>query len=138
MEIAVNIHYNGECKDALKLYEKAFKGNLTMCLHYSDADPSDMSIESLSNDEKMYVYHAEMIIANQRFFFSDSFDVIPKGQNISIAIILDCDKDVKDAYKILIDDGVIIHSMKETSYSSCFVSLVDKFGVRWEIMTENN
>lgn len=138
MVITPNFHFNGECMEALKLYEKAFKGKLTMCLHYSDADPSDMPIERLSDKEKNYVYHAEMIIANQRFFFSDSMNEIPRGQSISIVVTFDCNDDVKDAYRILIDGGVDIHPMQETTYSSCFVSLEDKFGVRWELMTENN
>jgi PhnB protein len=26
--------------------------------------------------------------------------------------------------------------MVKTGYSSCFVSLVDRYGIRWELMTE--
>ena len=55
MIITPNLHFNGECKEALKLYEKAFKGKLAMCLRYCDADPADMSIDQLSDKEKEFI-----------------------------------------------------------------------------------
>jgi len=69
--------------------------------------------------------------------FSDSMNEIPRGQNISITITFDSVVNVKNAYSILIDGGIVIHPLNETTYSSAFVSLVDKFGMRWELMTED-
>ncbi|WP_342756628.1 hypothetical protein [Kineothrix sedimenti] len=31
---------------------------------------------------------------------------------------------------------ILLKTMQSTAYSSSFVSLVDKFGMRWELMTE--
>jgi len=45
-------------------------------------------------------------------------------------------EDVKKAYAIMADGAAIVHPMKSTTYSSCFVSFVDRFGMRWELMTE--
>lgn len=136
MIITPNLHFQGECKEALKLYEKAFKGEITILLHYSDADPTDFSVDQLSVEEQEYVYHAEMLIGGQRFMFSDSFQEIPVGQNLSIVVTFDCEDEVKAAYEVLCGGGVIIHPLVATTYSSCFVSLVDRFGMRWELMTE--
>ncbi|WBW99622.1 VOC family protein [Oceanirhabdus sp. W0125-5] len=137
MLVTPNYHFNGNCEEALKLYQKAFNGNLLMLIRYRDANPKDMCIEGLSDREKNYVYHAEMVIGTQRFMFNDSTDEIPKGQSISIVITFECSSDVKNAYNILIDDAKVIHPLQETTYSSCFASLIDKFGMRWELMTEN-
>jgi PhnB protein len=106
-------------------------------MHYRDANSADMSIEKLSEAERNCVYHAEMLIGNQRFMFSDSIKEIPKGQNISTVVTFNDADDVKAAYKMRIEGSTVIHPMKETTYSSCFVSLVDRFGMRWELMTEN-
>lgn len=138
MIITPNLHFQGECKEALKLYEKAFKGEITILLHYSDADPADFSIGQLSVEEKEYVYHAEMIIGSQRFIFSDSLQEISQGQNISIVVTFNCADEVTAAYELLVEGGVVVHPLQVTTYSSCFVSLVDRFGMRWELMTENN
>lgn len=136
MIIVPNFHFNGECEQALKLYEKVFNGQITILMHYCDADPADLSFE-LSEKEKSYVYHAEMIIANQRFVFSDFLGEIPFGRNLSVLVSFDRESDVKAAYEMLIDGGVSITPLKETTYSNCFASLVDRFGMRWELMTEN-
>ena len=136
MAITPNFHFNGECEQALKLYEKVFNGQITMLMHYCDAEPSDLSV-ALSDKEKGYVYHAEMIIGNQRFFFSDSLSKIPCGKNLSVLVTFDCERDVKAAYEILIDGGTKITPLTETTYSNCFASLVDRYGMRWELMTEN-
>ncbi|MEW9097053.1 MAG: VOC family protein [Clostridiaceae bacterium] len=137
MIITPNLHFNGECEQALKLYEKVFRGRITTLMHYSDADPSDLS-NLLSEKEQGYVYHAEMIIGSQRFMFSDSLDKIPFGRNLSIVVTFESVDEVKDAYSMLSVGGSDIVPLKESTYSTCIVSLVDRFGVRWELMTENN
>ncbi|WP_199624795.1 VOC family protein [Paenibacillus alkalitolerans] len=137
MIVTPNYHFNGDCKEAIELYQRAFDGKLIMIMYYRDADPEDTSIESLSDEEKNYVYHAEMMIGTQRFMFSDHINEIPKGQNISIVITFEYPSEVENAYNILIDGGKIIQPICETTYSSCFASLVDKYGMRWELMTEN-
>jgi len=136
MIITPNYHFNGECEQALKLYEKVFNGQTTVLLYYSDAEPSNLPAV-LSDKEKDYVYHAEMIIGNQRFFFSDSLDKIPCGKNLSVLVTFDCECDVKAAYAVLIDGGTVITPLTVTTYSTCFSSLVDRYGMRWELMTEN-
>ena len=42
----------------------------------------------------------------------------------------------KQAFDLMADGATIIYPIQATEYSSCFVSLVDKFGMRWELMTE--
>ncbi len=137
MQVTPNYHFNGNCQKALKLYEEAFQAKMTMMMYYKDADPSDFSLEGLPEKAKNYVYHAEMMIGNQRFMFSDEFEEIQKGQNISMVVTFDSPEEVKNAYNILADGASIIYPIQETTYSSCFASLIDRFGMRWELMTEN-
>ena len=44
--------------------------------------------------------------------------------------------EVKKAYEMLKAEAKILVPITETTYSSCFVSLVDRYGVRWELMKE--
>lgn len=138
MMITPNLHFNSVCKEAIVLYKRAFNGEITQLFQYSDADPSDFNIDQLTESEKEQVYHAEMMIGNQRFFFSDSFDPIPHGQNVSIVITFDSGDEVKNAYELLAMGGEVLQQLTETTYSGCFTSIVDRFGVRWELMTENS
>lgn len=131
-----NFQFNGECKNALKLYEKAFKSKVTMLMHYSDADPSDL-ISELSEEENDYVYHAEMFVGGQRFFFSDSLEGVSFGRNLSMTLTFDNKDELKEAYTLLMDEGYAIIPLIETAYSSCTSVIVDKYGVRWGLMLED-
>ncbi|WP_058303110.1 VOC family protein [Gorillibacterium timonense] len=137
MIVTPNYHFDGQCKEALRLYEQAFQGKITVLIPYRDASPNDISMEDLTEEEKDYVYHAEMRIGNQRFMFSDDRAAVPKGRNLSMVITFDDPSEVRDAYHTLLDGGTAIHPLCETTYSSCFASVIDRYGMRWELMTEN-
>lgn len=40
------------------------------------------------------------------------------------------------AFEAMKDGAEILSPPQSTTYSSCFLSLIDRFGNRWEIMTE--
>lgn len=134
--VTPNLHFNGECEKALEMYRKAFGGRLTTLIRYRDAEANDFPAEALSDEQRSYVYHAEMQIGSQRFFFSDSINKIAKGQNVSVVLTFDNIDAVKSVYDILSDGCTVIHPLCEKTYSGCFVSLADRFGIRWELMTE--
>jgi PhnB protein len=68
---------------------------------------------------------------------SDNLDIdIVWGIAQFLVITYDTAEEVKKAYEILKEGSTIIYPLKSTTYSSCFVSLIDKFGLRWGIMTE--
>lgn len=137
MKVTPNMHFNGECEEALGLYERAFGATVTRLYRYGDARPEDFSQQHLSDAERNRIYHAEMIVAGHRFMLSDSVEHIQKGQSLSLVITFDTVDEVKRAYSVIREGASIIHEMTETTYSGCFVSLVDRFGLRWELMTED-
>lgn len=135
MRVTPNLHFHGQCEEALDTYQKAFGAHPAVLLRYSDADKSDMPY-SLTAEELRYVYHAEMNIGQQRFFFSDSLCPLAPGINLSIVVTFDRPEDVMHACTVLMEGGYAITPLKQTTYSSCFTSLVDRYGIRWELMTE--
>ena len=98
----------------------------------------DWNIE-LTEKQKKYVYHSEMSICNQRFMFSDiiTFEII-KGNNFFCVILCDTKQEVENIYRKLEKDSKIIEPLHATTYSSAITNLIDKFGIRWAIMTEGN
>ena len=53
-----------------------------------------------------------------------------------LTIMYDTKEEVKRAYEIMKEGSKTIYQMEATHYSSCRVVFVDKFGIRWGIMTE--
>ncbi|MNH30284.1 hypothetical protein D3C79_905700 [compost metagenome] len=60
----------------------------------------------------------------------------PKSTSLFLTVTFETADQVKQAYQVLTDGGSIIHPLRSTTYSSCMASVVDKFGFRWGLMTE--
>jgi Uncharacterized protein conserved in bacteria len=132
------INMDGKCEEAIHYYEHVFSTKVDFIMHYSDANKEDWDIE-LTEEQKKYVYHCEMSICNQRFMFSDiiTFEIV-KGNNFFCVITCDTKQEVEDVYKRLEKESKILIPLHETTYSSATVNLIDKYGLRWAIMTEGN
>jgi PhnB protein len=130
------INFAGQCEEAVALYERAFGAITKLMMRYSDADKRDWD-RPLTDGQKKMVYHAEMFIGDQRIMLSDiiEFD-LSQGTSLFLTITFEDAASVKGAYEVLKEGSTIVYPMKSTTYSSCFVSLIDKFGVRWALMTE--
>lgn len=130
------INMNGTCEEAIHYYEDVFSTKADFLLHYSDADKNDWNME-LTDEQKKYVYHCEMKICNQRFMFSDiiTFEIIT-GNNFFCVITCDTKEEVEAIYSKMENGSTIMIPLHSTTYSSASVNLVDKFGIRWAIMTE--
>ena len=135
IKVTPNFHFRGQGKEAIELYKQAFGAEVKILLCNTDADPEDCAGEIESQDD--LVYHAEIYMGEQRITLTDDpYAPIPNTNPLSLLITFETAEDVKKAYKIISEDATIIYPMQSTPYSSCFVSLVDKFGMRWELMTE--
>jgi len=135
LKVTPNFHFRGQAKQAIELYKQAFGAEVRVLLCNSDADPRDCAEEGGSKND--LVYHAEIYIGEQRLTMTDAPDDPPPNTHpLSLLITFETAEAVKRAYGIMADGATIIYPMQSTTYSSCFVSLVDKFGMRWELMTE--
>jgi len=137
--VTPNIHLTGQCKDAIQTYIKAFGAEVKYVAYYSDF-PEEYAKWGISGENaREFVYHSEIIICGQQVYLSDSIGDTHNnrgcGSTISLAITFETNDGVRGAYEILSDGAAIIYPMQETSHSSIFVSLVDEYGVRWELMT---
>jgi len=136
--VTPNFHMNGKCEEAMSLYKKAFGAEIKFIMRYKDADSRDWNIP-LTDEQKNLVYHAEMYIGSQRIMLSDTLDFdLQKGNSLFLTITFPDAGRVKEAYEILKEGSKIVYPMKSTTYSSCIVSLIDKYGFRWVLMTEQN
>lgn len=134
--ITPNFNFCGRCEEAIILYQKAFNARVGCLLRYSDADARDWNRE-LNLEQANYIYHAELFIGNQRIMMCDNMDVdLSNSTSLSLTMTFDTSDEVKEAYDILKDGSITIYPLHSTTYSSCEVVFIDKFGFRWGLMTE--
>jgi len=136
MQITPTLNFGGTCREAIQMYEKAFEGKITCLISYREAnDPAYMPL--LSEEQKDYVYHAELVLGNQRIIMSDHVDIeFTVCYSNFLTIMYDRKEEVQRAYDIMKEGSKTIYKLEATPYSSCRVVFVDKFGIRWGIMTE--
>lgn len=136
MQIVPTFNLGGNCREAIRMYEKAFHGKITCLITYGEAnDPPYYPVRE--EDKKDYIYHSELALGGQRIIMSDNVDMeFQTCYSTFLTVIFDTQEEVRRAYEIMKEGSKTIYPMEATPYSSCRVVFVDRFGVRWGIMTE--
>ena len=130
------MNFAGGCREAIHLYEKAFGGKINCLLSYREADDPAYN-PLLTEDQKDYIYHAELLLGDMRIIMSDHVDIdFTTCYTNFLTVMYDTKEEDERAYEVLREGSQTIYPIQETSYSTCRVVFVDKFGIRWGIMTE--
>lgn len=135
MIVTPNFHFRGNCKDAIELYKKVFDIKILCMLRNEDANPANYISDAKYTE---HVYHAEIMLGETRLMMSDISEENEhtSGNSLSLVVTFDTADEVQKAYSLLKSDAIILAPIQSTTYSSCFVSLINMFGMRWELMTE--
>jgi Uncharacterized protein conserved in bacteria len=135
MMVIPTLHFYGQCEEAINTYKEAFGCKVNYLIRYSDAVQRgwEKDIPEIRNT----VYHSEVLFGEQLFRMSDRVETIPNtNTSVFFAVNLDTVEEVNRAFEILQANGTVIEPLKSTPYSACMGSIMDKFGIRWRIMTE--
>ena len=136
MKVTPTLNFGGTCREAIQTYAKDFAGKITCLITYREAnDPAYMPM--LSEAQKDHVYHAELMLGDQRIIMCDHTDLaLPVCYTNFLTVMVDTKEEVQQAYDVLKEGSQTIYPMEATPFSSCRVVFVDRFGIRWGIMTE--
>ena len=135
MQLTPDFHFWGDCAQAIDLYCCAFDAQIVNLLRYRDARDEHFVPQPGQED---WIYHAELMLAGKlRVMLSDEETPPPAAtvNRVSMVVTLDTAQAVQQAAETLGEGGAIRAPLCSTTYASAFVSLVDRFGIRWEIMT---
>ncbi len=136
MNIVPTLNFGGNCREAIQMYEKAFKGNISCLITYREADDPAYN-PLLKEEQRDYIYHAELTIGDQRIIMSDHVDIeFQTCYSNFLTIMCDTKEEVESAYEVMKINSKTIYPIEETQYSPCRVVFVDQFGIRWGIMVE--
>lgn len=134
--IVPTLNFGGQCEEALRLYEKAFRAEVLCLLRYEDGNKEDYHWK-LSEEQKKYIYHAELLVGKQRIMMCDNIDVpFQTSMGTFLTVSFETKEEVEAAYEVMKEGSQTIYEIGSTTYSSCRVVFVDKYGFRWGLMTE--
>ncbi len=136
MKIVPTLNFGGNCREALQMYEKAFAAKITCIITYGEADDPQYN-SLLEPGQGDYIYHSELLIGGQRIIMSDHVDLeFQTCYSNFLTVMCDTKEDVERTYETMKDGSKTIYPMEATPYSACRVVFVDRFRIRWGIMTE--
>jgi len=133
--------FKGKAAKAIEAYQKAFGAEVKFTMPFSKANPNDLQY---TEEEKDYIYHARITIGEQLIFIADDSDGILKGGTdnnsynsyaVDLVVEFDTDDELKTAFDILFDGAEITKPMHSPAYCSLCVYLTDKFGTRWQFIS---
>ena len=130
MKVSPYLHFNGNCAEAIALYEKAF-GAKAEIVRYGETPPSAGYTVPAGTENN--IMHAAIGAGDGVIFLCD----VPPGSKaeigdaMTVMIILESIEEVKAAFDILKQGGNVGMELQETFWTKCFGSLNDKFGIPW-------
>jgi PhnB protein len=127
------LHFNGQCEDAFKFYEKCLDGKIDAMIPYEGTPAA----EQMSAEWRGKIVHAHMTVGEQVLMGMDApperFHK-PQGFHVNIGV-----KDSAQGNRIfqaLADHGNVVMPFGPTFWAAGFGMLIDRFGIPWMINCE--
>jgi PhnB protein len=134
MNLELFINFDGNCREAVAFYAKAFKSEVTNLMTYGQSphDPN-YTLQEADRDKIMY---AGVPIGGITVMFMDMPTGYPLviGNNINPTISMDNKEEVERIYNELKVDGEVYMELQKTFFSELYGMVKDKFGVIWQIL----
>lgn len=124
---------DGQCLEALELYELAFNGTNKTVITYDDYVPIADTV--LPKNLNEYVLHAEMEIYGTNVTFADEVVLdVSAGSMIYLTITPNSLDEANKICDVLVKDGLYLLEPTETYYSPFHATVKDKFNIQWNII----
>ncbi|WNF24645.1 VOC family protein [Mesobacillus jeotgali] len=127
---------NGNGQEAVKFYQEALGAEVVSLQTFGDMPPNPEY--PLPEEAKNRVLNAQMNIGNAKLMLSDTFPGHPfqLGSQVTIALLVDNASEAKGIFEKLQVDGKVTMPLQETFWSPAYGQVTDKFGVEWQVSTE--
>jgi len=127
------IHFNGNCDEVITFYKDALGAEVKSIAYAKDAPPNSGTDELPPN----FVMHSEVIIYGINFSLTDGAESpLPFG-HYSYLLMLNTADEVTTVFNKLAAGGRVEEALATTFYSPLYGSVVDRFGVNWQVMVQS-
>jgi PhnB protein len=125
----IYLMFNGKCKEALALYEKAFNVKIGEIQQYGDMPPNPNF--PVSDDKKDRILHSKFVLDGTEIMCSDSSGESRSGSNMYVSVTTKDGNLVNQAWDVLKNSGEIYMELQPSFFALAHGSLRDQFGINW-------
>ena len=125
-ELATYLNFNGNCRDAMKFYERCLGGELHM-MPFSEV-PGNYPPEA-----KDRIMHARLTNGPAVLMASDTMPgmTFQQGTNFAIAVQCQSQEELERLFNAMSEKGKITMPLQDTFWGARFGMLTDQFGINW-------
>lgn len=137
MAVDLFLYFDGNCREAVDYYAQVFDVEKQPVMRFGDMPPGQgFQMPEEAKDLIMYTF---LPIMGSNVMFSDVFPGTPYflGNNINITISSKDIEEIQAWFSRLSQDGTVTMQLQETGFSKCYGSVVDKFGVPWQLVLDS-
>lgn len=133
MEANAYLMFNGDCAEAIKLYEKVLDAKIVHVSTYAGSPGAEHAPADFGDK----IMHASLSIGPTKLMASDAPPgQYQKPQGISVAIGLKDTAKGEQIFNALSEGGHVIMPYQQTFWALGFGMCVDRFGVPWMVNVE--
>ncbi|MDQ6598353.1 VOC family protein [Bacillus salipaludis] len=126
-QITPYLMFDGNAREALEFYREVFQGEILNVQTYGESGYNN------SPEAENLLIHAQFKKDDLFIMASDAFpgNVINKGNNISLALDLESEEEIKRLYDALRENGKVYMELQDTFWGAKYAKVTDPFGIAW-------
>ena len=126
-DINAYLTFDGNCRQAMKFYEKCLKAELHMMPF------AEMPGEKIPAEAKERIMHARLSKGKATLMASDTMPgmAFKTGNNFSVSVNCESKKEADEFFTALKEGGKATMPLQETFWGAYFGMLTDQFGINW-------
>lgn len=116
--------------EAIEYYKKVFKAEMNQKMTMLKEIPG---FEAPEYEDK--VGHSTLIIGGSTLFVNDLLEKYPKtiGDNIQFVLDYETEEELRSVFNEVAKEGKIIEELQEVHWGALFGTVLDKYGVTWQM-----
>ena len=128
-EINAYLTFDGNCREAMKFYEKCLGAELHM-MPFSEMPKGQFEVPPEAKDRIM---HAKLTKGAAVLMASDAMPGMPfqKGNNFSVAISCESVDEIERLFSAFSEKGKVTMPLQDTFWGARFGMITDQFGIQW-------
>ena len=133
MRLNSHLHFNGQCEEAFKFYEKCLGGKIDTMVPYEGTPAA----ERVPAAWRSKIVHARMSVADQVLMGMDAPpEHFHKPQGFHVNITVNDTAEGKRIFQAVAENGNVTMPFGPTFWAPGFGMVVDQFGTPWMINCE--
>jgi PhnB protein len=130
MRISPHLCFDGQCREAMQLYQSILGGKIETMLTYGES-PMASSTDSQWHNR---IVHATLLVGDVELTGVDMIpDSYQRPQGFFVTLGVDGVERARQIFRSLCQNGTVRVPFEKTFWSPGFGVLVDRFGIPWEI-----